>query len=148
MTLPTCARREVLLSNSLERFLYILHRIAKYHWTSVRTRHRMLGFCQFREQPFHLVLGKRHVDLDRRMTGDAGGNPRARVFKIVSLLFALEGIQHFTQRVFYFFRANSGRRSLDRDGARAKWFRFESVLVQFFRDLSEYRLLSRRQLDD
>ena len=62
-------------------------------------RHGMVGFGEFREQPFHFVLLQRHVDLDGGVAGDGGGNAGTDLFQVQRLLFARELVEQFVQHV-------------------------------------------------
>ena len=49
----------------------------------------MLGFGEFREQPFHAGWIQRRVYLDGGVTGDGGGDAGAHGFEVFPLGFAL-----------------------------------------------------------
>ena len=57
----------------------------------------MLGSGQLGKQPFHARRVERSVDFDGRVTGDRGGNPRARRLQVLCLLQAVRLFQHLDQ---------------------------------------------------
>src|SRR5882724_4546717 len=63
------------------------------------TRHRTFGLRQFPQQPLHLVLFQRHVDLDGRVARDARCNLSPDLVEIQDLLFLLELVQQFHQHL-------------------------------------------------
>ena len=129
-----------------KRPLNIFHRIPQHHRPSVRARHWVVGFGQFGEQPFHLVLLERHVDFDGRMARDRGGDASAYLFQVQRLLFARELVEEFVQHAFDGGRLDSCRRDFHRHAACAEGLGLESVMLQFVGNFGEYRLLCRRQL--
>jgi len=76
--------------NPLKRLLYLLNRIPQHHRPSVRAAHGALRLCQLLQQPFHLVLLQRHVDLDGRMARDAGRDLPSDLVQVQYLLFLLK----------------------------------------------------------
>src|ERR1700737_2474731 len=87
-----------LLSNSLERALDFLNRIAQHDGTPVRTAHRRFRFCKFRQQPLHFCLIERHVHLDRRVARGRRRNFCLQRIHGDRRVFALYAIKNFHQQ--------------------------------------------------
>ena len=89
--------------DSLKRLLNILQRVSQNYRSAVRARHGAVGFGQFAEQPFHLVLFERHVDLDGGVAGDGCGDPcpnllQIHFLQIQGLFFPGKLIEQFVQQ--------------------------------------------------
>src|SRR5260370_435915 len=108
----------------------------------------MLGFRQFRQQPFHFVLLQRHVDFDGRVARDRGCDRGPDLLQIQRLLFARELIEQIVQHVLNRGGIHSRWRHLHRHTARAEWLGFESVVLQLVGNLREYCLLRGRQFEN
>ncbi len=50
------------------------------------TGEREIGFCEFREQPFHLILLERHVDFNGGVTGNGCSDSRAHGLEVHFLI--------------------------------------------------------------
>src|SRR6201988_3959463 len=105
----------------------------------------MIGFREFGQQPFHLVLFQRHVDFDSRMARDRGGNTRANLLQVQRLLFAGELIEQFVKHVFDRRGLHSRGSDFDGDTAHAEWLGLETVARELVGNFAEDRLLRRRQ---
>ena len=100
-----------------KRLPNILQRIPQNHRSPVRTAHGTLGFRQLRQQPLHLVLLQRHVDLDRGVASNGGGNARPHFLQVHALLFTGNLVEQFMQHMLDLSGLDTGRRNFDRDAA-------------------------------
>src|SRR5262249_47410388 len=130
-----------------KRSLNVSNRVTQNHRSAVWAGHRTVSFGELGEQPFHLVLIERHVDLDGGMAGDGGSDASANLLQVERLILAGKLIEQFMQQVLDLGSFNSGGRELDRDTSRTKRLGVEAIVVQFLRKLGEDRLLGRGELD-
>jgi hypothetical protein len=54
------------------------------------TGHGVLGLRQLTKQPLHFILFERHIDLNRCVAGDAGGDAGSNLLEVQGLFLALE----------------------------------------------------------
>src|SRR5579884_2477718 len=66
-------------SGSVKRLEDLLHAVSKDDRPAVRAAHRAAGLGELVQQPVHLALIERSVDLDSGMAGDRGCNLAAQI---------------------------------------------------------------------
>ena len=89
-----------------------------------------------------------HVDFDGGVACNRRGDARPHCFQIDGLVFARELLEDFVQHVLDARRIHPRRRDLHRHAARAKGFRFKTVVGKFLGNVAEDRLLRRSQFND
>jgi len=112
----------------------------------VRTGHGAFGFGKFCDQPFHLVLLERHVDLDGGVTGDGCSNADADFLDVYCLLFVGKLVEQFVKHALNLRSFDSGGSDLYRNAACAERLDFKSVGSQLVRNFGENGLLGGREL--
>src|SRR5579864_492302 len=132
-----CWSSSSVISDTFKRFLNLLHRIAQYHGTAMRTAHGTLGPGQYLQQPLHFFLLQRHVDLDGGMAGDRGRDPRPDGVQVKRLLLFLELVEQFHQHLLHLRRLDACGRSLHRHGLHAEKLYLEAVAAKLVGDLGE-----------
>src|SRR5205085_11195604 len=88
-------------SDSLESLLYVFHRITQNNWATVWAGHWAFGLSKFSEQPFHLVLLERHVDLDCSVTRNRCRDTVAYGIEIQHLMLALKISQQLAKHLLH-----------------------------------------------
>src|SRR5919197_5256577 len=122
---------ECQMLDSLERLLNILQRVAQYDGTAVRTGDGEIGFRQLGEEPLHLVLLQRHVDLNGSMASDGCRDSRAHRLEVGTLIFPRQLLKQFVQHVLDLGSVDASGRNLYGDTAGAERFRFETIMREF-----------------
>ena len=111
------------------------------------TTGRVLGFGEFREQPFHAGWIQRRVYLNGGVAGDGRGDAGAHGFEVFPLGFAFTLLQHLNQHALQLIALEPNGGGLDGDGARAEGFGVKAVALQFSGDRGEDNHLLRQEID-
>src|SRR5882672_7781083 len=110
--------------------------------------HWMLRLREFSEEPLHLILFERHVDLDRGMTRDRRGNTRAHSLEIDGLIFARQLFKDFVEHVLDLGGVHAGWSDFYGDAAGSEGLGIETIVGEFVSNLAEDGLLRGRQFED
>src|SRR5260370_10074365 len=122
-------------SNALEGALDLAQRITKDHRASMRAAHRRFSLGELAEQPFHLGLIERHIDLDGRMASGGGGNRRLQGIDRNRLVLALDAIEDFLAQALGVGIRHAGRRTLNGYALRPHLRAVKSIDGQLLADL-------------
>ena len=114
----------------------------------MRASHGALRPAERLEQPIHLALIKGHVDLDRGVAGNEGGDSVSQNIQRDGASLLAGAVQDFAHQIFRIVRANFGGRGLDGNRPRAEGFDLKPVGGQFLCDLLTSDLLLRLQLQN
>ena len=107
-----------------------------------------LGFAQLAEQPGHALGVERHVDLDRGVAGDGGGDARAGGGEIFPLVEAVGLFEDFDEHALELAAVETNGSGFDGEGARAEGLDLEAVALQFGGDQREGDHLGRSEVDE
>src|SRR6516164_7660208 len=133
--------------DALESSLNVPYRIPQNDGASMGTAHGAVSLGQLPQQPLHLVVRQRHVDLDGGVAGDGRGYVSANSLEIERLFLALELLEDFVQQVLNLGGRDAGSRGLHRNGAGAEGLYFKTVVVQLVRNLGQDRHLRGPEFD-
>ncbi len=110
---------------------------------AVRTSGRRRSLEQSINQPAHLFRRERHVDFDRGVTGERGGDVVAQGFAGAAFFLGVNCLEKFGEHVARFTRREIGRRGFDGDSAAGETHEFKTIAFKFRGDRVE-RLPSAR----